>query len=80
MALGAYIQRRGTSNLLVNSDPSDKYIDIALVHNFSVMADIFIHVMQYFGIQRPDIVETLVTTWESLGHERLEGVDAPGVA
>jgi hypothetical protein len=73
MAIDPYIQDRDKPSLLINSGPSDVYIDIALAHNFVVMADLCIAVMNYFGIQRPDIAEKLMTAWKALDRDSQAG-------
>ncbi|KFI23945.1 hypothetical protein [Nitrosococcus oceani] len=73
MAIDAYIQERDKPSRLINSGPSDTYIDIALTHNFVAMADLFIAVMNYFDIQRPDIAEKLITIWRALDRDSTEG-------
>ena len=69
MALNAYITEWNETGPRIASGPSDAFIGVALVHSFGVMADLVLVVMDYFGIERPDIVETLKRTWAELGQE-----------
>jgi hypothetical protein len=69
MELNEYIYKDDDGELLINSAPSDAYLYIALVHNFCVMADFFINVLNYFNIQRLDIVEKIQATWRSLDRD-----------
>jgi hypothetical protein len=70
MALNAYISEWNETGPQIGSGPSDDYLSIALVHSFSVMADLLVAVMQYFGIDRPDVIEKLKRTWSELGQDR----------
>jgi hypothetical protein len=65
MAISGYIQDRDKPNYRVTG-PSDEYVGIALAHNFFAMADLFAIVLDYFGIQRPDIGEKLTAAWRAL--------------
>ena len=73
MALSGYIRDENESEILITSGIKDDYISIVLTHNFCVMADLLVAVMNYFGIQRPDIREKLLATWKGLDRDRIEG-------
>jgi len=70
MALNSYITEWNETGPQIGSGPSDEYLGIALVHSFSVMADLLVTVMQYFGIDRPDVLEKLKQTWSELAQDR----------
>jgi hypothetical protein len=59
MALNSYITEWNEIGPKIGSGPSDDYIGIALVHSFHVMADLLVAVLQYFGIDRPDVLHKL---------------------
>jgi hypothetical protein len=66
----SYISDWNEKGPQIGSGPSDEYLHIALVHNFSVMADLLVTVLQYFDIDRPDLLETLQQTWSELDKDR----------
>ncbi|MCG3114117.1 MAG: DUF5677 domain-containing protein [Candidatus Manganitrophus sp. SA1] len=43
----------------IDSGTSDKHIDLALVHNFEIMADVVVLICKYYEINRPDIFKAL---------------------
>ena len=69
MVLSGYIQDENETEMLISSGPSDDYIGVVLVHNFVVMADLLVAIINYFGIQRTDIVEKLHMTWRALDRD-----------
>jgi Family of unknown function (DUF5677) len=69
MALNAYIGEWNETGPRIGSGPSDEYLGVALVHSFSVMADLLVTIMQYFDINRPDVLEKLKQIWTELGEE-----------
>ena len=72
MALNAYVGDWNETGPRIESGPRDEYLGVALVHSFSVMADLLVTVMQYFGINQPDVLEKLKQTWTGLGREIAE--------
>ena len=72
MALNAYIGEWNETGPRIESGPRDEYLGVALVHSFGVMADLLLTVMQYFEINRPDVLEKLKQTWTALGREIAE--------
>ncbi len=62
MALNAYIGEWNETGPRIESGPSDEYLGVALIHSFSVMADLLVAVVQYFSIDRPDVLEKLKQT------------------
>lgn len=78
MALNAYITEWDQTGPRIESGPSYEYIGVALIHSFGVMADLLPAVMNYFGIQRSDIVETLQNTWVELGQAALAASEREG--
>jgi hypothetical protein len=69
MALNAYIGEWNEIGPLIHSGPSDEYLSVALSHSFSVMADLLLIVMQYFGIDRQDVVEKVNHIWSDLDQD-----------
>ena len=49
-SLSSYLDGEGSGTLHVNSTPSDKYVSLALEHNFAVMATILYKVCKHFSI------------------------------
>jgi hypothetical protein len=72
MALNSYISEWNEKGPQIGSGPSDEYLGIALVHSFSVMADLLVTVLQYFSIDCPNVLEKLQQTWSELGKEHAE--------
>jgi hypothetical protein len=50
-SLSSYLEGKGTGTLHVNSGPSDKYVTLALEHNFAVMANVFYKFCEHFSIE-----------------------------
>jgi len=69
MALSGYVHDENGTNLRISSGPSDDYIGVVLVHNYAVMADLLVAVMNYYGIQRADLVEKLHRVWRALDQD-----------
>jgi Family of unknown function (DUF5677) len=69
MGLSAYIEEWNEIGPKIGSGPSDEYLGIALVHSFSVMADLLLTVMQYFEVDRPDVLGKLSEAWSELGQD-----------
>ncbi len=66
-ALNDYIGHWNEVGPFIESGPTDKYVDLALVHSFGVIADLLIVVCKYFEIDRPDIFKRLQNIWAELG-------------
>lgn len=49
-ALSNYLEGKGSGTLRVNSAPSDKYVSLALEHNFAVMATVLYKMCEHFSI------------------------------
>ena len=56
-------------NVKIASEASDKYISIALVHSYGVMATIYLAFCSHFGIPCKDIEATLTEQWRNLGKD-----------
>ena len=67
MALNSYVSDWNETGPQIGSGPSDEYLRIALVHSFNVMADLLVTVLQYFDIDRPDVLEKLEQVSSQLG-------------
>ena len=65
MALVGYMDENETG-LMLSSAVRDDYIGLVLVHNYLVMADLLVATINYFGVQCPDLVEKLSTTYKAL--------------
>lgn len=66
-ALNDYIGHWNEVGPFIESGPTDKYVDIALVHSYGVIADLLMVVCKYFGIDRPDVFTKLKDIWAELG-------------
>jgi hypothetical protein len=68
-ALNAYIDEWNEVGPVIGSQEGDKYVGIALIHNFAVTADLLLQLCRFYNIERPDIVESLRARWTKLGRE-----------
>jgi len=66
-ALSSYIEDNSVSGLMVQSSPTDRFIRIALVDNFRLMADVFQGFCFCFAIDSKDAFKTIKENWERLG-------------
>ncbi|MCI0626994.1 MAG: DUF5677 domain-containing protein [Acidobacteria bacterium] len=68
-ALNEYIQDWDEIGPRIGSEEGDKHVDIALVHSYGVVADLFFVACKYFGIDEPDLFTDLKKIWVELGKE-----------
>ncbi|MFQ5873699.1 MAG: DUF5677 domain-containing protein [Dehalococcoidia bacterium] len=68
-ALSEYIQDWNEIGPRIGSEEGDKYVDIALIHSYGVLADLLFVVCRYFGIDEPDLFADLKNMWVKLGKE-----------
>jgi len=68
-ALSSYIEENSVSGLMVQCSPSDKFVHIALVDNFRLMADVFQGLCSCFGIDTKHAFEGIKEIWKGLGHD-----------
>ena len=59
LALFGYIADWNETGPRIESSPSDSHIELALMHNADVMANVLDYVCRYWGIERPDIFAEL---------------------
>jgi hypothetical protein len=53
----------------IGSEESDKHRDLALVHNYGVLADLLLRVCKFFDIDRAELFERVRKVWSGLGVE-----------
>ncbi len=66
-AVDRYVVEWNEDGPKISSEPSDQYVRIALVHNFLVMANIFLAFCSHFKIDIQNITAKLDETWKELG-------------
>ena len=66
IALNAYIADWDEVGPRINAGPSDDYIEVALGHNATVLADVLDLYCGYFKIERPGIFEKIQTLLNSI--------------
>ena len=66
VSLSLYIAECDKDGLRIDSGPSDKYIGIALHHNFWVMANILFFFCSHFDIVDPEIFNRIDKEWVKL--------------
>lgn len=66
MALFAYIGEWDEVGPRILAGPNDSHVEVALQHNFMVMADILYLVCKYYGIERPEVFEKIRNISEQL--------------
>jgi hypothetical protein len=55
--LNEYMQVGDEIGPQIGSEESDKLVDLALMHNYCVLADLLLIVCKFFGIDRPDLYD-----------------------
>jgi len=65
-ALSEYIALDDEQGLKIDSGPADKYVAIALHHNFWVMANVLFFLCSHFNIDDPDIFTKIDKEWVKL--------------
>jgi Family of unknown function (DUF5677) len=65
--LNEYMQVGDEIGPQIGSEESDKLVDLALMHNYCVLADLLLIVCKFFGIDRPDLFAKIRAVWLGLG-------------
>ena len=65
--LNEYIQDWDEVGPQIGSEESDKHIDLALVHNYGMLADLLLIVCKFFDIDQAELFERVRKVWSDLG-------------
>jgi hypothetical protein len=63
LALDAYATVHKDGHILIEAGQRDEYVGLALVHSWSVMAEVFVTVCRHFKIEIADTKRELEETW-----------------
>lgn len=66
-ALSAQVEDWNEIGPTIGSEESDRYVDMALIHNFGVVADLFFVWGRFFGVDRPEVFDKVRRVWVDLG-------------
>lgn len=69
-ALSRYVTSWDEVGPKIGGEPSDTLVDIALPHNFWVMANVFLKFCAHFKLEVPEIEKELDDYWQQLFHDR----------
>jgi hypothetical protein len=67
-ALKAYVDSWNETGPVLAGE-SDRWIDLALIHNVGVLRQVLLWSCKYFGIDRPDVLSRALALWVDLGRE-----------
>jgi hypothetical protein len=70
LALSAYIGAWDEQGVVIGSEESDKYIGLALVHSYGILADLLSIFCKFFEVDRPDLFAKIESTWNELVKEQ----------
>lgn len=63
-SLSSYMEGKGSGTLHINSAPSDKYVSVALEHNFAVMANVLYKFCEHYSINVSDYESKLDSAYK----------------
>ena len=69
MAVSRYVDEKEELGPTISSSPSDNFVDIALIHNFQVMANVVYGFCKHFLIKDADIDRRIDEVWKGLGSD-----------
>jgi hypothetical protein len=67
--LNEYIQEWNEVGPQIGSEESDEHVDLALLHNYGVLADLLLIVCKFFDVDRPELFAKIRKVWSELGVE-----------
>lgn len=69
VALSGYVEKWDEVGPKIANVPSDRFVSIALVHNFWTMSKIFLGFCSHFSIKEPEQEQGLDKHWNNLGKD-----------
>jgi Family of unknown function (DUF5677) len=68
-ALSAYIGEWDEMGVIIGSEESDKYIGLALVHSYGILADLLFIFCKFYEIDRRDLFAKIEAMWKQIAKD-----------